>query len=240
MLYEFSLFNGSLNDISSSKKLITTLNAHSYNTLYDDIIFKEAIRSSDILLPDGISMVWASRILKGEKIKKIAGEDIFYHEMHRINNINGKCFFLGSTNEILNLIKERANIEFPNIEVHTYSPPFKPEFDDDDNKLMIEAINKVEPDVLFIGMTAPKQEKWAFINLNDLNAGHVCCIGAVFNFYARTIKRAPKWMIDLGLEWLYRLLKEPNRMWRRYIIGNFIFVIRILKRRFSTPNTSSM
>lgn len=236
MLYEFSIFNGSLNEIPSSKKLITTLNAHSYNTLYKDFIFKEALKSSDILLPDGVSIVWASRILKGERIRKIAGEDIFYHEMERANKINGTCFFLGSTNDNLKLIRERANIEYPNIQIHTYSPPFKPEFSEDDDYTMIELINKIKPDVLFIGMTAPKQEKWAFTNFDKIDAGHICCIGAVFNFYAGTIKRAPQWMIDMGLEWFYRLVKEPKRMWKRYIIGNTRFVIRILNRKLVPPD----
>lgn len=235
MLYEFEIYNGPLNDIPSSKKLITTINAHSYNTLYEDLIFKEAIKSSDILLPDGISIVWASRILKGEKIRKIAGEDIFYHEMERVNKINGTCFFLGSTIDNLKLIKEKASIEYPNIQIHTYSPPFKSEFSDDDNDTMIELINKIKPDSLFIGMTAPKQEKWAFLNFDKLNAGHICCIGAVFDFYAGSVKRAPKWMINLGLEWLYRLLKEPKRMWKRYLIGNSKFILYILNRKMSPP-----
>lgn len=236
MLYEFNIYNGSLKDISPSKKLITTINAHSYNTLYRDADFKEAIKSSDILLPDGVSIVWASRVLKGEKINKIAGEDIFLHEMKRINDINGSCFFLGSTDRNLNLIKERAKHDYPNIRVHTYSPPYKSTFSNEDNEIMIDKVNDVKPDVLFIGMTAPKQEKWAFSHFNKLEAGHICCIGAVFDFYAGTITRAPKWMINIGLEWLYRLLKEPKRMWKRYIIGNFIFVIRIINRKIITPS----
>lgn len=238
MLYEFNLFNGSLDEISPTKKLITTLNAHSYNTLYDDIIFKEALKNSDILLPDGVSMVWASSILKGKSIRKIAGEDLFFYEMERVNKIKGKCFFLGSTEENLKLIKERAIREFPNISISTYSPPFKPVFDENDNQLILDKINNIEPDALFVGMTAPKQEKWAFNNLHRINAGHICCIGAVFDFYAGTIKRAPKWIINLGLEWLYRLLKEPRRMWRRYIIGNSIFIARILRSKLLYSKTS--
>lgn len=231
MLYEFKIFNAPLDEIPTSKKLITTLNAHSYNTLYTDSVFKDALKASDILLPDGISIVWASRVLKGERIKKIAGEDIFFHEMKRINEINGKCFFLGSTDKNLNLIRRRANKEFPNIEVHTYSPPFKPEFSYNDNEQIIKIVNKIKPDVLFVGMTAPKQEKWAFHNFNRLEAFHICCIGAVFDFYAGTIKRAPNWMIKIGFEWFYRLCKEPKRMWKRYIIGNTIFVWRILNKK---------
>ncbi|MFA6912412.1 MAG: WecB/TagA/CpsF family glycosyltransferase, partial [Proteiniphilum sp.] len=93
-------------------------------------------------------------------------------------------------------------------------------------------VNKVEPDVLFVGMTAPKQEKWTYEYFDQLRAGHICCIGAVFDFYAGTVKRAPKWMIQIGLEWFYRLIREPRRMWRRYLIGNTLFVIGILKEKF--------
>jgi N-acetylglucosaminyldiphosphoundecaprenol N-acetyl-beta-D-mannosaminyltransferase len=81
---------------------------------------------------------------------------------------------------------------------------------------MIQAVNSVQPNVLFVGMTAPKQEKWAYQHIEILKAGHVCCIGAVFDMYAGTVNRAPRWMIQVGLEWFYRLIKEPTRMWRRY------------------------
>lgn len=228
MLQEFNLFNGSLNEISQSKKLITTLNAHSFNTLHKDTFFKEALKSSDMLLPDGISIVWALRLLVGEKLKKIAGDDLFRHEMERVNQKGGKCFFLGSSEKTLKLIQEKAGREYPNIKIHSYSPPYKPVFSDEDSKKMIDAVNEVVPDALFIGMTAPKQEKWAFKYFTQINAGHICCIGAVFDFYAGTVKRAPAWMISAGMEWFYRLIKEPKRMWRRYIIGNTLFIKHIL------------
>ncbi|MDD4008255.1 MAG: WecB/TagA/CpsF family glycosyltransferase [Fermentimonas sp.] len=236
MLSNFELYNGPLIELDSSKKLINTLNAHSYNTLKKDVFFREAIYASDMLLPDGISVVLAMRILKGEKLKKIAGADLFQYEMQRLNSINGKCFFLGSTPKTLKLITERAKREYPGIQVYSYSPPFKPVFSEEDNKAMIDAVNEVEPDVLFVGMTAPKQEKWSYQFYDELKAGHICCIGAVFDFYAGNIKRAPDWMISAGLEWLYRLLSEPRRMWRRYIIGNSLFVYEILKEKFLSSN----
>ena len=96
---------------------------------------------------------------------------------------------------------------------------------------MIEAVNAVSPDVLFVGMTAPKQEKWVYMNIDKLQVGHVCSIGAVFDFYAGTIKRAPNWMIRIGLEWFYRFIKEPRRMWRRYLLGNIIFIWLIFREK---------
>lgn len=234
MLREFNIYNGALSELSHSKKLITTINAHSYNTLKKDSDFREALKSSDILLPDGVSVVLGRRLLTGEKLRKIAGEDLFYHEMKRVEKKNGKCFFLGSSEKTLKLIKERAKKEFPTVEIYSYSPPFKAEFTQEETQAMIDAVNAVEPDVLFIGMTAPKQEKWAYKHFEKLNAVHICCIGAVFDFFAQTVKRAPAWVISMGMEWFYRLVKEPRRMWRRYLVGNTLFVSYVLKEKILT------
>jgi N-acetylglucosaminyldiphosphoundecaprenol N-acetyl-beta-D-mannosaminyltransferase len=235
MLQNYTLFNQPLKAINQPKALINTLNAHSFNTVQEDEDFQTAIQSSDVLLPDGISVVWAMRLLTGAKLKKIAGADLFIYEMERINAIGGKCFFLGSSENTLQKILKKAAREYPNVQVYSYSPPYKPEFSEIENKLMIDAVNAVEPDVLFVGMTAPKQEKWAHQHFNQLAVGHVCCIGGVFDFYAGTIKRAPNWMIHLGLEWSYRLIKEPRRMWRRYLIGNIKFITNIVWEKMMIP-----
>lgn len=231
------IFDNCLSSLPNKKLLINTINAHCFNIAQEDKFYAKALYSSDVLLPDGISIVFANRTLNSKKIKKIAGEELFYYEMNRLNNSGGKSFFLGSDEKTLALILENAKVKFPNVEVFTYSPPYKNEFSSSENELMIDKINKIKPDVLFIGMTAPKQEKWAFQNLDKLEVGHICCIGAVFNFFAGNIKRAPKWMISFGLEWFYRLIMEPRRLWRRYIIGNFRFLYLIMKEKFSLHNT---
>ena len=140
--------------------------------------------------------------------------------------------FMGSSEKVLDLIVKRAAEVYPHLKVVTYSPPYKPEFSDEDNKAIIDAINAVNPDLLWIGMTAPKQEKWTYSHWNELNIHcHVGTIGAVFDFFAGTVERAPIWWQRHGLEWLYRLLKEPKRMWRRYIIGNALFLWNMLKEK---------
>ncbi len=232
MLHTYTLFNDTLENIEHSKMLITTLNAHSFNTVHKDEEFKTALINSNVLLPDGIGVVWAMKMLTGQKLKKIAGDDLFHYQMNRLNKSKGRCFFLGSTDETLQKISDKANIDYPNVEVFNYSPPFKSIFSEEDNRIMVEKINLIAPDILFVGMTAPKQEKWAFQHFHKLNTCHVCCIGAVFDFYAETSKRAPKWMINWGLEWFYRLISNPKRMWRRYLIGNTKFIAKILKEKF--------
>ena len=140
--------------------------------------------------------------------------------------------FMGSSQKVLDLIVKRAAEVYPHLKVVTYSPPYKPEFSDEDNKAIIDAINAVNPDLLWIGMTAPKQEKWTYSHWEELDIHcHVGTIGAVFDFFAGTMERAPMWWQRHGLEWLYRLLKEPKRMWRRYIIGNALFLWNMLKEK---------
>ena len=218
--------------LPSGKLLINTINAHSYNTAQQDLLFAEALQQGDVLIPDGASIVKACRWLnaKSKPKERIAGWDLFEFEMERLNQSGGKCFFMGSSEKVLKLIKRRSKVDFPNIEVETYSPPYKPEFSKAENNAIISAIKKANPDLLWIGMTAPKQEKWVYTHWNELQIHcHCGTIGAVFDFYAGTVKRAPVWWQRNSLEWCYRLLREPCRMWKRYIIGNLLFIWNVYK-----------
>ena len=236
--------------IPEGKVLINTINAHSYNVAQKDQEFAEALRGGDYLIPDGSSIVKACRWLKGKSQPKerIAGWDLFAFEMQRMNvnvnvnenknenkneNVKKRVMFMGSSEKVLRLIRERVAVDYPNLEVVTYSPPYKKEFSEEDNQTIIKAINEAKPDLLWIGMTAPKQEKWTYRYWQELNINcHVGTIGAVFDFFAGTAQRAPLWWQEHGLEWLYRLIKEPRRMWRRYVIGNPLFIWNILKEKY--------
>lgn len=221
-----------LEALPEGKLLINTINAHSYNTALKDAFFAEALMKGDALIPDGASIVMACRKLKAKSqpTERIAGWDLFAMEMERLNQKGGTCFFMGSSEKVLKLIREKAKTVYPNIRIETYSPPYKPEFSEEENRAILEAINRANPDLLWIGMTAPKQEKWAYRHWNELDIHcHCGTIGAVFDFFAGTMERAPLWWQEHSLEWLYRLLKEPKRMWRRYIIGNTLFIWNIFR-----------
>ena len=234
-----------LDQLPQGKKLINTINAHSYNTAQQDELFAQALIQGDYLLPDGASIVMACRWLNGKSQPKerIAGWDFFAYEMGKLNDGSTnspqtneedkkKVMFMGSSETVLEKIRKRAAMDYPNLEVITYSPPYKAEFSDEDNRNIIEAINQNKPDLLWIGMTAPKQEKWTWKHWKELDINcHVGTIGAVFDFYAGTMERAPLWMQQYSQEWLYRLLKEPRRMWRRYLIGNPVFLWNIMKEK---------
>ena len=226
-----------LKRIPDGKVLINTINAHSYNVAQKDERFANALKGGDYLIPDGASIVKACRWIqaKSRPTERIAGWDLFDMEMDRIakegeRGKNPVCMFMGSSEKVLSRIKEKAKSLYPNIQVVTYSPPYKAEFSDEDNRTIIEAINNAAPDLLWIGMTAPKQEKWTYEHWDALDIHcHVGTIGAVFDFFAGTARRAPLWWQRHSLEWLYRLCQEPRRMWRRYIIGNTLFLWNMTK-----------
>ena len=233
-----------LASLPEGKLLINTINAHSYNTARKDSLFAEALTNGDVLIPDGVSIVKACKWIKAKSQPKerIAGWDLFSFEMEKLERESEELrvkseeskivMFMGSSQKVLDLIVKRAAEVYPHLKVVTYSPPYKPEFSDEDNKTIIDAINAANPDLLWIGMTAPKQEKWTYSHWNELNIHcHVGTIGAVFDFFAGTVERAPIWWQEHGLEWLYRLIKEPKRMWRRYIIGNALFLWNMLKEK---------
>ena len=229
-----------LKAVPEGKWLINTINAHSFNTAQKDSLFAEALKQGDYLIPDGASVVKACRWLKAKSQpqERIAGWDLFVMEMQRLNAKGRECakrqrvMFMGSSEHVLQLIRQRAAADYPCLEVVTYSPPYKPEFTAEDNAAIIKAINEAAPDLLWIGMTAPKQEKWAYTHWQQLDIHcHVGTIGAVFDFYAGTALRAPLWWQEHSLEWLYRLLKEPRRMWRRYVLGNPLFIGYVVKEK---------
>ncbi|MBM6991887.1 MAG: WecB/TagA/CpsF family glycosyltransferase [Prevotella sp.] len=251
-LHELSILpnRAALHKVPETKKLINTINAHSFNTAKKDALFAEALQKGDYLIPDGISIVKACRWLKAKSqpTERVAGWDLFEFEMGNLEEkaANGNwnpdehdgrrkpvVMFMGSSEKTLALDVEQAAKQYPHLEVVTYSPPYKPEFSEEDNRAIINAINAANPDLLWIGMTAPKQEKWTYSHWDELNIHcHVGTIGAVFDFFAGTVERAPKWWQEHGLEWLYRLIKEPKRMWRRYIIGNSLFIKNIFIEKF--------
>jgi N-acetylglucosaminyldiphosphoundecaprenol N-acetyl-beta-D-mannosaminyltransferase len=216
------------------KITINTLNQYSFCIAENDSAFKSALVESDILLADGVGIVKACSYLTGQSVKKIAGADMHEYLLNYLSKSGGKCFYLGSSNATLDKIKKRLNREFPNIKAEFYSPPFKSNFEINDLNEMTKRVNEFQPDVVFLGLTAPKQEKLSVLLKDKLDTKAICSIGAVFDFYAETIKRPSQFWIDLNLEWFIRLVKEPRRMWKRYINFGFVFVYLILSSKLMT------
>jgi N-acetylglucosaminyldiphosphoundecaprenol N-acetyl-beta-D-mannosaminyltransferase len=213
--------------------LINTLNPHSFYVAEHDTEFKEALVNSGILLPDGVGVVLANFLINGTILRRISGMDFFLTLLHQLNYFRdpsrNRIFFLGSTVENLELIKGKISEDFPFLKVAFYSPPYKSLFSEEDKQKIIHEINAFDPYLIFVGMTAPKQEKWAYQNAPLTNAKILCSIGAVFDFYSGRIKRPGKLWRVLGLEWLKRFLGEPRRLWKRNFISLPYFLGEVFK-----------
>lgn len=233
-LFDYSILTSDISFLQiESKCVVNTINQYSYIIAEKDPKFKKALMASDVLLPDGVGILVAAKVLKNKKIKKVAGADLHQYLLEQLQSKSGRCFYLGSSEKTLGQIKKRLTVEFPSIKAGFYSPPYKPTFTKDDNLQMLKAINSFKPDVLFIGMTAPKQEKWSAEHKHKLDVNVICSIGAVFDFYAGTVKRPSGIWVNLGLEWFVRLLREPKRLRKRYIYYGPSFLYLILKQKMS-------
>ena len=217
---------------SKNKGWLGCLNPHSYAVALDDADFMHALKSADWLVPDGVGVVYASRMLKGTIKTRVTGSDVFNGLHARMNTRKGmRVFFLGASDQTLTEICARMAQDYPNIQVAgTYSPPFKPVYSDAELNDMVNAINQAQPDVLWVGMTAPKQEKWIFQNLHRLDVKFAGAVGAVFDFYVGTVKRSHPVFQRLGLEWLPRLVQQPGRLWKRMFVSAPIFVWHVVKQ----------
>jgi exopolysaccharide biosynthesis WecB/TagA/CpsF family protein len=212
--------------LDGASKVVNCLNPHSFAKALDDKDFRTALENSDVLLPDGEGICMSLRRWRGVRVAKIAGDDLHRYLLSLLSQRRGKVYYMGSTEKVLNLIVERLGREHPEIVVRTLSPSFCDELGEEESQEIVNDINAFAPDVLFVSMTAPKQEKWVERYKSLLcDVKVTASIGAVFDFYAGTVRRAPQWAVRLKVEWLFRLLKEPRRMWER----NFVSTPRYLK-----------
>lgn len=219
---------------------LACLNPHSYAVATLDQQFARALKSASWLLPDGVGIVHASKLLGGDIGERVTGWDIFLRVHALLNERGAKVFFLGASNETLAKIQRRMSVDYPNVRVvGTYSPPYKHVFSETETEAMRGAVNSTRPDVLWVGMTAPKQEKWLADNIAHLDVRFAGAIGAVFDFYAGNIKRSHALFQRAGFEWLPRLLQEPARLWRRTFVSAPIFYSHVLRETLKKRLPSS-
>ena len=201
-------------------KYICVSNVHTTVMSYENPDYLNVQNSADLRIPDGkpLSLVCKKRGFK--EASRVTGPELM-EELFRIQDLSH--YFYGSTEETLEKLKQNLEIKFPNIKIAgMYSPPFR-NLDDDEDKKIIDMINKSGADILWVALGAPKQENWLFKHKDKINALMIG-VGAGFDYHAGNIKRAPKWMQKLSLEWLYRLFQDPKRLFKRYLKTNFKFI----------------
>ena len=215
--------------------LVVTPNAQHLDVLRRDAEFLEAYRGASLVIADSVPLVWASILLRRRLKARVAGADILPAFCPIAARKGYRLFFLGAGPGVASRASEILSGENPGLVIcGTYSPPFGFEKNVGENEKIIELVRGSRPDVLFIGLGSPKSEKWAWKNLEKLGVPAVLCTGATFDFVSGSKKRAPLLMQKIGLEWLFRLIQEPGRLWKRYLVGNLRFVLMIVRELFKS------
>ena len=219
------------------KSTLNCINPHSYTVSKTNLTFRNALLNSNYLIPDGVGVTVASKFIFRNKVVRVTGYDIFKSLLEQSAEHKFKFFFLGSTPQTLNKIQKKFTQENENlIYAGHYSPPFSESFSDSEIKKMVDRIKIAKPDVVMVGLTAPKQEVLSAELIKLTDASLYCSIGAVFDFYAENVKPANKYIKNFGLEWLLRLIQEPKRLWKRTLISMPIFIVDVLKFKFGAKN----
>jgi len=213
--------------------LIVTPNADHIVRLHKDELFLEIYKAADLVLADGMSLIYASKLLKTPFKEKISGSDLFPLLCKVAAEKGYRLFFLGGRPGACSTAAEKMKEKYNDLIIAgTYSPPFGFENDINEMEKINEMIKLDKPDILFVGLGAPKQEKWIYQNYNDIGVPVSIGVGVTFEFYSGMVKRAPEWMQKHGLEWFWRLMKEPGRLWKRYLIEDTAFIWLIMKQKF--------
>ncbi|HAT4092984.1 TPA: WecB/TagA/CpsF family glycosyltransferase [Clostridium perfringens] len=216
--------------IKKKPSYVVTPNVDHIVKLEDDKEFQDVYKNADLILTDGMPLIWISKI-KGKPIKeKISGSDFFPKLCERAAQKGYSIFLLGAAEGVAAKAAKNLNKKYEGLNiVGTYSPSYGFEKKEDEIDKIIRIINESKPDILAVGLGAPKQEKFLYNYREQLNVPISLAIGASIDFEAGNIKRAPKWMQKNGLEWFYRLCKEPKRMFKRYIIDD-LKILRIARK----------
>jgi N-acetylglucosaminyldiphosphoundecaprenol N-acetyl-beta-D-mannosaminyltransferase len=204
-------------------RCVVLANAHVVVTASREPNFGAVLADADMVTPDGAPVAWLMRKLGSPVQKRVSGPDLTWALLGRCATDGLPVYFFGSARETLALLAERLNAAFPKLVVAGFeAPPFRPMTPDEDAEA-VERINASGAGLVFVGLGCPKQEFWMHAHRGRINAV-MLGVGAAFDFHAGTVQRAPLWMQQNGLEWLHRLLSEPRRLWRRYLVTNTLFV----------------
>jgi N-acetylglucosaminyldiphosphoundecaprenol N-acetyl-beta-D-mannosaminyltransferase len=195
-----------------------------------DPVLRAIHNGSGLTVPDGMPMVWLCQRAGYTTTERVYGPDLMLALCERSASRQFRHFLYGGITGVADQLQRELEQRFPSITiVGTYSPPFRPLTEEED-KQVIEMINATRPDIVWVGLSTPKQERWMAAHVGRLNASVMLGVGAAFDFHTGRVKQAPPWMQRNGLEWLFRLGQEPQRLWRRYLVGNPVFLGHLVRQ----------
>jgi len=194
-----------------------------------DETVRKIINSAYLVTPDGMPLVWTGKMKGFRNISRVYGPDLMVRFLGLAEKKGYSNFFYGSKNSVLDKLDVNLRKKFPNLKIAgKYSPPFRPLTPEEDKEI-IDMINRSSPDIVWVAIGNPKQEIWMAEHLGKIGASAMVGVGAAFDFLSGTKPQAPQWIRNSGFEWLFRLVTEPKRLWKRYLIGNPIFLWLFLK-----------
>lgn len=205
--------------------------------LKTDVAFRQSYQKADLIVADGVPLLWASRFLGTPLKGRVNGTDLFERMVARASETGQSVFFLGGEEGSAEKAAKQLRERHPKLQIAGwYCPPVGFERDPEENAKIQRLIKSAQPTYLFIGLGAPKQENWIAMYGASTGARHAIGIGVSFSFVAGMIKRSPRWMQRAGLEWLWRLGAEPKRLWRRYLIDDPRFFWFVLKQKIASSS----
>jgi N-acetylglucosaminyldiphosphoundecaprenol N-acetyl-beta-D-mannosaminyltransferase len=220
---------------------VVTPNAIHIVDLQQDAHFREIYRQAFLVVPDGVSLLWSAKLLNSPLNGRVNGTDLLEKLCATAATTGLKVFLLGGRPGAAATAQATLEARYPDLKiVGTHCPPYGFETQTGELALINSKIKAANPDLLFVGLGAPKQEKWIAANYQQLAVPISVGIGVSFELVANMVRRAPVWMQKTGLEWLFRLIVEPGRLWKRYIIGNPLFILLVLKQRFGLSTGSKL
>ena len=227
-------------DEKSLGNYVVIANAYDFALCLRDEKIREASNSSSLTVPDGFSLLLLARLYGYSLKKRVYGPQLMEEALEVFQNKEYSHFFYGSTDKILDKLEENVKKKYPKARIAgRFSPPFRQLTNDEESRI-IEMINSSNADVLWVGLGCPKQQLWMFEHKDKIKVPVMIGVGAAFDFLAGIKPQAPKWMQNSGLEWLFRLVSEPKRLWKRYLLANTVFLgvfireffrIKIVKKR---------
>jgi N-acetylglucosaminyldiphosphoundecaprenol N-acetyl-beta-D-mannosaminyltransferase len=202
--------------------LIAVTGMHGVMEAQHDPALKKILNSADLVVPDGMPLVWLGRRHHYPLRRRVYGPELM-QTFCRVTGARYRHFFYGALPGVSTRLAETLRMQFGICAVGAYSPPFRPLSREEDNQ-MVDIIHKAKPDVLWVGLSTPKQEHWMYVHKPVLQVPVIVGVGAAFDFNSGRIRQAPGWMREHGLECVFRLLQEPRRLWRRYLVYGSEFV----------------
>jgi N-acetylglucosaminyldiphosphoundecaprenol N-acetyl-beta-D-mannosaminyltransferase len=208
---------------------------HMVMEAHDDPEFATRVNAADLVVPDGMPLVWMQKLQGAKEASRVRGNDLTINLCRYAEGAGRSVGFYGGRQEVLDAIKVRAARDFPKLNIaYAYAPPFR-ELSEEEDVGVVAGIKEAAPDILFVGLGCPKQENWMAAHRGEVKAVMVG-VGAAFDFYAGNLREAPKWLSNIGLEWLFRLAMEPRRLWRRYLVLNPRFIWLAVKQLIGRKN----